>query len=122
MKEGRMYVSKEKEAANFVLDTFTVKDPSTGVEKIMGQEIEISGGARLTISGHFSDNSSAKMKITIIKSGEIIKIMEAETPFRINYDDDDVKPGKSYYRLEIRSEGLVSVTNPIFVSRKELVV
>lgn len=118
LKEGRMYVSKEKEAANFVLDTFTVKDPSTGIEKVMGQALAVSGSARLTIAGHFSNNSFKSVKITIIRGGEIIRVMDADAPFMVNFDDDDIKADKSYYRLEIRAEGLISLTNPIFVNRK----
>ncbi|MBU0881005.1 MAG: hypothetical protein KKE81_02275 [Candidatus Omnitrophica bacterium] len=119
LKEGRMYVSREKEAANFVLDAFTVKDPSTGIEKIMGQELTVAGKPHITIAGHFSNKSSKNVKITIIRGGEIMRVMDATAPFSIGFDDDDnVKAAKSYYRLEIRAEGLLSVTNPIFVKRK----
>ncbi len=119
MKEGRMYVSKEKDAGNFILDNFTVKDSVKADVKIMGQELVTSDAPCLTIAGHFIDNAAKSLKITIIRSGEIIKIMSLGSPFKIDYKDDgDIGDRKFYYRLEISSEGLFLVTNPIFVSRK----
>ena len=45
--------------------------------------------------------------------------MSLGSPFKIDYKDDgDIGDRKFYYRLEISSEGLFLVTNPIFVSRK----
>ncbi len=119
LKEGRMYISKEKDASKFVLDKFTVKDIATGAEKIMGQELNVTGDPKLTVTGHFSDSRSKSVRITIIRNGEMIKIMDAETPFKIDYEDKDhINADKFYYRLEIRSESLVLVTNPIFVKKR----
>lgn len=119
LKEGRMYVSKDKEAANFILDTFAVKDPSTALEKIMGQELTMTGKPHIIIGGHFLDKAVKSVRVTLIKNGEMIKIIDAKTPFRIDFEDNNnIKDNKFYYRVEIRSEGLTLVTNPIFVSSK----
>ena len=119
LKEGRMYVSKGPEAANFVLDKFSVADPSGANEKTMGQTIATSGRPHIIISGRFMSGDARSAAITIIRNGDIIKTIDATAPFAIDFEDKDaVNSNKYYYRAEIRSEGLIAVTNPIFVSRK----
>lgn len=119
LKEGRMYVSKEKEAANFVLEEFSVKDMATGTTKVMGQELRFSGVPRIHIQGRFADKSNRAVTITLIRRGEVIRVIQKTSPFGIDIDDENaVEDGKSYYRAEIRADGLLSVTNPIFVTRQ----
>ena len=119
LKEGRMYVSKDREAVNFALDKFSVKDQSGPVEKIMGQTLVMSGKPRIIIKGRFINKDTKSVTITVIRSGEIIKVMGSTAPFAIDFEDNDIiKENKFYYRAEIRAEGLFVVTNPVFVSRE----
>lgn len=119
MRNGRMYISKEREAADFVLHKFNVKDPSSGAEKVMGQTLQMSGRPHILINGRFNNRSGTNVKITLIRSGEIIKIIDAVSPFAIDFEDTDApEQGMLYYRAEICSDGLFTVTNPVFVSRK----
>ena len=119
LKCGRMYVFKGKESANFVMDNFSVRDPGTGDEKTMGQTITVSDNPHLIIKGRFKNGKSKAVNIAIIKDGEIIKVMDVDTPFAIDFEDKDIaEKSKFYYRAEIKSEGLFVVTNPVFVTRR----
>lgn len=121
MRKGRMYIAKDANAARFRLESFTVGDNS-GVSATMGQEVALTGPSpRIKIRGNFIGNAAVKapLKILLIRDGEPLAIFENEAPFDITYDDKEtVSPGKHYYRAEVRSSGLVLVTNPVFVTRK----
>lgn len=120
MRNGRMYVAKDANAARFRLERFTVGDVS-GRSATMGQEVALTDVPLIKIAGNFVDNVAAKLplKVLLIRDGELLTIFEVEAPFDINYEDKEtVGPGAHYYRAEVRSSGLVLVTNPIFVTRK----
>lgn len=120
LKKGRMYVAKDANAAHFRLDSFSIED-SSGRSATMGEEIDITGSARIKIKGSYVSDKAAKMplKVLLIRDGEQIAQFEVEAPFDIIYDDKETAgSGKRYYRAEVRSSGLVLVTNPVFVARK----
>ena len=121
LKRGRMYVASGTNASRFRLDAFTVGDSSARAEATMGQEIALTGAPRVRIRGHFTGAgaSAAAVKILLIRDGEALAVFEKEASFDITYDDESAeKNGRHYYRIELRSNGLVLVTNPVFVTRK----
>jgi hypothetical protein len=120
MRKGRMYVAKDANAARFKLENFTVGDAS-GRSDMMGKEIALAGEPRVRIKGNFNGDAAVKtpIKVLLIRDGELLTIFDVEAPFDITYDDKEaVTSGKQYYRAEVRSSGLVLVTNPVFVTRK----
>lgn len=121
MRSGRMYVSKDSDASRFRLDRFTAGDASRSSEAFMGDEAVVSGHPVINISGHFTVPGTGpdRVKILLIKDGEPLKIFEKDAPFDIVYEDTDVlEPGRHYYRVELKSDKLFAVTNPVFVSKK----
>jgi hypothetical protein len=87
----------------------------------MGQNIILTGSPRVRIKGNFTGDVAAKtpVKILLIRDGELLTIFDVEAPFDIAYGDKEIiSAGKHYYRAEVRSNGLVLVTNPVFVTRE----
>ena len=118
MRSGRMYVARGAASPQFVLDAFTVKDVSSGLEKTMGQEVGSSGDVELAIRGHFLDARIEPCTILVIKNGVVDKTIEVGAAFDVAYSDAiGGNAKKGYYRIEIRSKGLVVVTNPVFVRK-----
>lgn len=120
MRKGRMYVTKDANAARFRLESFTIGD-SSDRSATMGQEIILTGIPRVRVKGNFIGDAVAKtpLKVLLIRDGELLTIFDVEAPFDITYDDKEaVSSGKHYYRAEVRSSGLVLVTNPVFVTRE----
>jgi len=63
------------------------------------------------------DNGQHSVKVSLIRGGEVVKIFKGETPLAFNFVDQDYRPGKTYYRLDVRSKGVGRLlSNPIFVS------
>lgn len=64
-------------------------------------------------------HSSNPVKVRIICSGELIKIIESPLPLNISFEDSYFKLGeKVYYRMDMRGAGTI-VSNPIFVLFEE---
>ena len=119
LREGRIYAMQGKRSAEFVLDTFAVRDSATDIEKTMGQELSLTGMPELRIRGHFLNNQIQNVQIKLIHNGKVIKVYEVPAPFDIRYEGRrSHKNIKDYYRLQIRTQGLLLITNPLFVSSK----
>lgn len=120
MKSGRMYVAKDADAANFRLDVFTAGEAAGASQATMGQKAVVEGAPRVRISGRFTKDPqpSGAVRILIIRDGEPVKVLEAEAPFDITYDDESLAAGGHYYRAEIKSSRLLLVTNPVFVTKR----
>jgi hypothetical protein len=119
LKEGRMYVIRGKDASRFVLDKFIIRDTESGKERIAGQEIELEGRLQVEIKGHFLNGQNQPFKIKLIKNGSIINTIETTTPFDVSYqEENNGNDSKIYYRAQVESDGVLLVTNPIFVKQK----
>jgi hypothetical protein len=115
LREGRMYVLNGRNAWQFTLDKFILKDDD-GTVKTMGQEMELAGKPRIEISGHFLNGQNQPIKIKLIKGGGVVKTFETASPFELVYiEEGKLENRKDYYRIEIESEGVFCVSNPIFV-------
>ena len=116
LKMGRMYVMRGRESSQFVLDKFVVYDGFTNVYAIMGEQINLENNPRIEIGGQFLAGRKKPVKIKLIRNGNIIKTFEVNSPFDISFQDDyEGGERKFYYRVEIQSDGVFLVTNPIFV-------
>jgi len=119
IKSGRMYVVRGRDSAQFVLDKFSVSDNSGSVKKTFGEELAITQNPKIEITGHLLSGQEKAFSIKLIRNGEIIKNFAAVSPFNVSFEDDlPQKSGKFYYRIEIISEGVIAVTNPVFVTKK----
>lgn len=117
LREGKMYVANGKNSLQFILDKCIITDALKGNEKTMGEEITLEGAPQLQVSGHFLDKRSQPVAIKLIRNGEIVKTFEAVSPFNLTYFDQEVeKDKKIYYRLEVNTDGVRIITNPIFVN------
>ena len=116
ISRGRMYAEWGKDAADFVLDDFSL---NAGARKaISGEELTTSTGAvEVVIRGHLLHGQGRAFRIQLIKNGEVARIFESEGPdFSVSYRDEKTAPGKSYYRVELSFPGLHLFTNPVFLS------
>lgn len=116
LRKGRAYCMESGGSSKFVLDEFSVSSASIPAKAISGEELFLKGSAVIRIKGHYIDARVKFFKIDIIKSGVVIKTLEANSPFDLTFEDSDPGSGKSYYRLDAVSPDLRLVTNPIFVS------
>jgi hypothetical protein len=119
LRQGSMYVVRGANSSKFILDKFSLKDPESGSEKTMGQTLYSAGKAQLRISGHLPGAETKPVKIKLIANGKVIDLTETVFPFDILYPLEEKRSeGKCYYRVEIESESLMAVTNPVFLERK----
>lgn len=117
MKEGKMYVINGADSSAFVLETFTVRDANTGNSAGMGEELVLLAPV-IEARGGFTDGREAGLTVRLIKNGSIIKSFPLRSPFNLEYIDENPFIGKGFYRLEISGDGILCVTNPIFVMKK----
>lgn len=118
LKRGKFYVFQKAKNKRLILEKFEIE---TGEGKaIMGEEIR--GLSHPKIKIKIKDGNllpPRKVKVNLIRDGEIVKIFEQNLPLEIEYIDTNVPSGKTYYRLEISgTEGEKIFTNPIFLFKK----
>jgi hypothetical protein len=122
MRSGSMYVARGGRSADFSLKKFSVSDLETGKEATSGGEVSVFNKPAIKISGAFNNGDVKTCTIRIIRDGVLMDSFEEDTPFDISYDGKKLSGSTlSYYRIEILSDGLQLVSNPIFVRHKEKV-
>ncbi|MFQ3675106.1 MAG: hypothetical protein SNJ64_01015 [Endomicrobiia bacterium] len=116
-KKGRFYALWRNVEKEMELHSFSFYSRTQSAK--FGEEIIFDGSA-VTLSGKikFSDNSQQRIKINIIRDGEIIKFIETLTPYELNFTDmpnfDNKK--KVFYRIFIESNyPHMIATNPVFI-------
>jgi len=115
LRQGRMYVVRGKDASQFALDKFIITDTVTNNGVTIGEKIFLSDKPKIEIGGHFLNGQRQAFKIKLIRNGSVIKTFEVTSPFEITYQDEyNAKDNGSYYRVEMRSEVILLITNPIF--------
>jgi hypothetical protein len=121
IKNGRMFTVLGKNSGQLNLSKFSVVDIHSGAEKTMGEELRTSQTPRIMIKADFLNGQQYSFKIKLIRNGEVIKVFEAPAPLDIAYSDEKAPAaGSFYYRLEIQSQDMLAITNPVFVKRQEL--
>lgn len=118
MREGRMYACSGKYPQRTVLNEFSVSSSSGEKNGISGEEITLADSPRIKISLSAVKPTKSRVKVRLIRSGEVIKGYQGELPMEIDFEDQYLKPGeKIYYRMDLHGNGLL-VSNPIFVNFK----
>ncbi|MCK4648167.1 hypothetical protein KAT51_01445 [bacterium] len=114
LKSGKIYALIKSQQASLSLDNFMVKDDSELA--IMGETLVSNNKPLIQIKVSCPDPRVAKIKVKLIRNGEIIKIFDIDNLEEIIYEDDYYKSGeKIYYRLDIAVRGSRIISNPIFV-------
>jgi len=115
LKNGKMYASQVNYPQVLKLEDFSVSSADNGTTGISGDEITLKEYPRVKISVSTSVPSTDKVKIRLIRSGEMIYLFEEKLPLMIDYMDPYYKPGeKIYYRMDLHGNGVI-VSNPVFV-------
>ncbi len=120
MSSGRMYALMGKNSGKVILNKFRIKDPAIGLEKGMGESLEVKTSPQVEVDLDLLNGQLKPFKIKLIRDGEVIKTFESLAPCSLTYLDERAPTGKKYYyRLEIQGPDVVAVTNPIFVKKTE---
>lgn len=101
LKKGNFYVKQGVSKWSLLLDEFYVS--SGGQEAICGQEITHNGPVHIHMRISATDKSSHNVKVSIVRNGAIVNILEAATPAELVYQDAASWPGTSYYRIYAES-------------------
>lgn len=119
LREGRMYACRGYiPSPKLILEDFSISDSKTSQKAVMGEEILSKGYPSISISISTTDPEEGNsVTVRLIRSGNLLETLSAETPLSIKFKDDFFEPGnKIYYRLDARDvKGRKLVTNPIFV-------
>ncbi len=115
LRNGKMYASRGSYPKASRLDEFSVSSSENRTKGISGDEIALKEFPRVRISISTSVPSPDKVKIRLIRSGEMIYLFEEKLPLMIDYVDPYYKPGERiYYRMDMHGAGTI-VSNPVFV-------
>jgi len=115
LRNGKMYASQINYPQVLKLEDFSVSSSDDRTKGISGDEITLKEYPRVRISISTSVPSSNKVKIRLIRSGEMIYLFEEKLPLMIDYVDPYYKPGERiYYRMDLHGNGAI-VSNPVFV-------
>ncbi len=116
MRKGRMYACRGKYPQHMVLDNFSVCSAECKTMAVSGDEILLSENPHLHIFLSAKKQTQNRVKIRLIRSGELLEVFEGSLPMEIDYEDRYFKPGrKIYYRIDARGCGVL-VSNPVFVT------
>ena len=100
------------------LNEFSVHSTKGEIKGISGDEVMLKGNPRIKISLSASKPTKNRVKVRLIRSGEVIKSFKGELPMEIDFEDTYFRPGKKiYYRMDLRGYGTL-VSNPIFIIYK----
>jgi len=116
MRQGRMYACRGKYPQHMVLDDFSVCSGGCKTRAVSGDEIVLTENPKIHVFLSLKKPTKNRVKVRLIRSGELLEIFEGSLPMEINYEDKYFKPGKKiYYRIDARGCGAL-VSNPIFVT------
>jgi hypothetical protein len=119
LKNGKMYACRGDYPFIAKLEEFSVSSSNGKVRGISGDEVVlVQGFPRIRISLSSNIPTENRVRVRLIRSGQIIARFEGKLPLEIEYEDKDIKKGeKEYYRMDLRGYGTI-VSNPIFVTCK----
>ena len=118
LERGRIYAVRKSEDSRLSLDQFQIKDKTTGIAAIMGEEINVKGTP--IVEGRISalDGGRQDVTVSIVRDGEQAWTFEGQTPLDFHLADQEGWSGKTFYRLDVKSKtGGHLLSNPIFVTR-----
>ncbi|MHB8829697.1 MAG: PHP domain-containing protein [Syntrophales bacterium] len=119
LRNGRMYARQGNFPRMPRLDEFNVSDSEKENVRpvVSGGKLVLRGNPRIRISlsGSPEGKAAGKLRVRLIRSGELIQVFSGEMPMKIDYVDRLEKPGETiYYRADMQGYGKI-VSNPIFV-------
>lgn len=118
MQAGRMYgVEQYRKEFGLRLEAFRVECQNGTRGAGSGDTLNPQEARDLTVhlSVSATDNGVHPIKVTIIRSGEVVARLTGETPFDRRFLDESAPAGEQIaYRVEIRGDGEI-LSNPIFV-------
>ncbi|MBW1702148.1 MAG: hypothetical protein JRJ69_08860 [Deltaproteobacteria bacterium] len=116
MRQGRMYACRGKYPQRMVLNDFSVSSAGCKNKAVSGDEIALNDNPRVHVFLSLKEPTENRVKIRLIRSGELLEVFDGSLPIEIDYEDKYFKPGrKIYYRIDARGCGDL-VSNPIFVT------
>lgn len=118
LKEGKMYAKLNRQKNDFALERFIVTDEHLDKIGFMGDEINIRGKPHIEIKLSNRLHPEEEITLKLIRGGKVIQEVTATGPqFTWNYLDEDCPlRQKTYYRLEMDSNSVRMLSNPVFVS------
>lgn len=115
MRQGKMYAYRGKYPQRIILDEFSVCSSGCETKAISGEEMILTENPKIRISLSSKEPTGNRLKVRLIRSGELIETFEGPMPVKIDYEDKYYKPGeKIFYRIDARGCGTL-ISNPIFV-------
>jgi hypothetical protein len=118
MRAGRMYgVEQYRKEFGLRLESFRVECQGGSRGAGPGDTLDPQGAQDLTVhlSVSATDHGAHPIKVTIIRSGQVVARLVGETPFDHRFVDERVLSNERMaYRVEIRGDGEI-LSNPIFV-------
>jgi hypothetical protein len=116
LRNGKMYACQGGYPQLVKLDEFSVCSLDGKNKGISGDEIVLRDPPRIKIFLSATKTSKSKVKVRLIRSGELIKTFEGTLPMQIDYEDKYFRSGeKIFYRMDMQGKGKI-VSNPIFVA------
>ncbi len=118
MQAGHMYgVEQYRKEFGLRLESFRVECQGGSRGAGSGDTLDPQGARDLTVhvSVSATDRGAHPIKVTIIRSGQVVARLVGETPFDHRFVDERVLSNERIaYRVEIRGDGEI-LSNPIFV-------
>lgn len=115
LRTGKMYACQVNYPQVLKLEDFFVSSSDDKTKGISGDEITLKEYPHIRISISTSVPSTDKVKIRLMRSGEMVYLFEEKLPLVIDYVDPYYKPGERiYYRMDLHGNGTI-VSNPVFV-------
>ncbi|MCX7661286.1 MAG: hypothetical protein N2Z79_01210, partial [Candidatus Omnitrophica bacterium] len=120
IRKGRFYILKGRLSSDFILDRFIIKDKFHPKEANMGEEIELSTPPLIEIKGQFINMKDYVFNLKLIREGRIVKTWQLKGNFHLTFEDTDKDlEASTFYRIEIDTDNLHLISNPIFVKYKK---
>jgi len=118
LKKGLFYAVQKGKKEKLSIHQLQLENVTTQSTAISGELLYTDGPP--VISGYVtaSDDHQHPVTVTVIRGGQIIRTIKGDTPLKFRVMDMEKVGGKTFYRLDVRSDDVgYLLTNPIFVSR-----
>ena len=114
LRRGRLYATRGGHE-RLVLNRFVVETESA--RGVAGTEVESSGKALVLVDIGRIDGEAEKIRVTLIKSGEVVADLTGVTPIRLEHIESNIQEGERvYYRVMGYRRKAALISNPIFVT------
>ncbi|MFQ5692605.1 MAG: hypothetical protein ACE5IM_06135, partial [Nitrospinota bacterium] len=116
---GRFYVVRSYSPSRLKMDHFSISSRDGKIKGSYGEALKFKGPPKISFQISTEDGKSVKVKVKLIRLGEVIKFIEGPTPLRVDYTDpDEIKATSLYYRIDAKVNNREHlITNPVFIHR-----